>query len=56
MSAEIAEGAEETVHGNFPTRALRHVLYWADLHRAELMANWQLAREGKPVNRIAPLE
>jgi hypothetical protein len=32
------------------------VLEWAALHRTELLANWQRAREGKPLDRIAPLE
>jgi hypothetical protein len=53
ISVEVESGA---VHGSFPPRALRHVLEWAALHKAELLANWELAREGKPLNRIAPLE
>jgi Domain of unknown function (DUF4160) len=53
ISVEIESGE---VHGRFPTRALRHVTEWAELHREELLANWKLARDGKPVNRIAPLE
>jgi hypothetical protein len=44
------------VHGSFPKRALRHVLEWAEPHRQELLANWELARQGRPLNRIAPLE
>ena len=44
------------VHGSFPPRALRHVLEWVRLHEAELLANWKLARQGKPTGRIAPLE
>ncbi|MBI2072353.1 MAG: DUF4160 domain-containing protein, partial [Gemmatimonadetes bacterium] len=39
-----------------PGRALRHVLEWAALHRAELLANWQRARQGEAVRHIAPLE
>jgi len=53
ITVELASGA---VHGSFPQRALRHVLEWAGLHKEELLVNWQLAREGKPLNRIAPLE
>jgi hypothetical protein len=53
ISVEVESGA---VHGSFPPRALRHVLEWAALHEAELLTNWELAREGKPLNRIAPLE
>ncbi len=36
------------------TRAL--VLKWADLFRTELLANWELARQQAPLNRIDPLE
>jgi hypothetical protein len=44
------------VDGRFPRRALRAVLEWYELHRDELLANWQLARERRPLNRIEPLE
>lgn len=39
-----------------PSRALGLVLEWANLHKQELLENWQLARKGQPLNRIAPLE
>ncbi len=45
-----------TVHGIFPRTALHHVLEWATLHRAELLANWERARQGKPLVAITPLE
>ena len=44
-----------TIHGNFPPRALKLVLEWTNLHRGELLENWQLARLGQPLARIAPL-
>jgi Domain of unknown function (DUF4160) len=53
VSVEIQSGI---VHGEFPTRALRLVLEWAELHRTELLNNWELARQGQPLTRIAPLE
>jgi len=53
ISVEIESGA---IHGEFPLRALRLVLEWADLHRQELIENWQLARQGQPLKRVAPLE
>jgi hypothetical protein len=52
-SVEIESG---TVHGQFPARALRLVLEWTALHEAELLENWQSAREGRPLKPIAPLE
>ena len=44
------------VHGNLPPTALRLVLEWGSLHEAELLENWQLARDGQPLKKIAPLE
>ena len=44
------------IHGNFPGRALKLVLEWTNLHKPELLENWQLARLGQPLKRIAPLE
>lgn len=44
------------VEGRFPPRALRLVLEWAELHRAELHEDWNLARLGKPLKPIPPLE
>ena len=53
ISVEIVSHA---VHGEFPRRALRLVLEWASLHESELRTNWELARRGEPLIRIAPLE
>ena len=44
------------VHGDFPKRALRHVLEWMELHQSELLEDWNLIQAGQPVNKIAPLE
>jgi hypothetical protein len=49
----------DTAHvleGSLPRRAVALVQEWAALHRQELAANWELARQGKPPNRIPPLE
>jgi hypothetical protein len=53
ITVEIETGV---VSGRFPRRALSHVLEWTEAHRAELLENWDLARQGKPLRRIAPLE
>ena len=53
ITVEIESGV---VSGTFPTRALRHVLDWLDLHREELMENWRRAERREPLVRIAPLE
>jgi len=36
--------------------ALRLVREWIDLHSEELMENWELARRGSEMNKIAPLD
>jgi len=43
------------VEGRMSKRALRMVLEWLDLHQAEIMANWELARQRKPLHDISPL-
>jgi hypothetical protein len=53
VTVEIENGI---VHGDFPKRALRHVLEWLDLHEAELMENWNLIQDGKEGKEIPPLE
>lgn len=53
VSVEVETG---TVHGHFPPRALKLVVEWMDLHKAELLEDWQLAQQGKPLKQIAPLE
>ena len=53
ITVEIETGV---VEGRFPRRALAAVLEWYELHRDELAENWKLARDEKPLDRIAPLE
>jgi hypothetical protein len=42
--------------GRLSPRARALVLEWGALHQAELMADWELARQQAPLNRIDPLE
>jgi hypothetical protein len=42
--------------GDLPPRPLALAVEWASLHQAELLENWRLARLGKPLDSIAPLE
>lgn len=53
ISVNIESGV---VSGEFPKRALRAVLDWYDLHKEELLIDWQLAREDQPLIKIKPLE
>lgn len=43
------------IAGTLPRRALSLVAEWADLHRGELLANWERAREDQSLARIDPL-
>ena len=36
-------------------RQLKLVLAWCEIHRDELMQNWELSRNGKEMSAIAPL-
>ena len=42
--------------GSLARRVHSMVIEWADLHRAELMDNWERARQGQPLVEIAPLD
>jgi hypothetical protein len=53
MSVTIRDGE---VRGRFPRRAQAHVLEWLALHRDELLEDWELARAGRPLKTIPPLE
>jgi hypothetical protein len=44
------------LEGHLPRRALGLVRIWGRQHREELERNWSLARAGRPLRRIAPLE
>ena len=44
------------VEGRFPKRALRHVMEWYDLHKDELLDNWERCRRNEAPNSIDPLE
>lgn len=41
--------------GGLPSRQLKMVLGWCVIHQDELMQNWDLARDGKPLNKIPAL-
>ena len=43
------------IRGALPFRQLKLILAWCELHRDELMRNWELAKDAKPLNHIAPL-
>ena len=47
----------EMMVGNIQFKtALRLIREWAALHQAELQANWEQMKAGRPLSGIAPLE
>jgi hypothetical protein len=42
--------------GRLSRRAMGFVFEWAELHREELMRNWELARNESPLRDVRPLE
>lgn len=47
---------DSVVKGEMPGRALRLILEWLDLHRDELMENWERAQTGGKLEKIEPLK
>jgi hypothetical protein len=43
------------VKGEMPGRALKLVFEWMEIHKNELLNDWELAQSGKNLNRIEPL-
>lgn len=52
-SIDISDG--EILVGDLPRKQLRLVQAWIELHRDELMANWELAVSGENPYKIEPL-
>jgi len=56
QKAIIAISAISLLRGSLSPRVFGMVVEWASLHQAELLENWDLARQQSPLNKIAPLE
>jgi hypothetical protein len=52
----IVEINTGVIQGRFPRRALKALLEWYELHRDDLLEDWELAEQHQPLNRIPPLE
>ncbi|MBN2766154.1 MAG: DUF4160 domain-containing protein [Paludibacteraceae bacterium] len=46
----------EIMQGNLPTKQLRLVLAWMEIHQEELMANWNLCLNGEKPFKIESLK
>jgi hypothetical protein len=45
----------KVLSGSLPPSKLKYLRKWVTLHRGELMENWQLAQENKPLKKIQGL-
>ena len=52
----MAIDSGEVLAGDFPEAKLRMLRVWMDIHRDELLADWELAKAGDTPFRIRPLE
>jgi len=43
------------VKGEMPQRALKMIFEWLELHRDELLNNWDRAQQGEALEKIEPL-
>ncbi len=43
------------LRGELPSRAMALVLEWAQVHRDELMKDWELCTQNQPPQKILPL-
>ena len=52
----IVEIETGKIKGTISKRALSLVQEWLKLHKEELLNDWQLAEQNKPLKKIEPLE
>ncbi|MEI6139766.1 MAG: DUF4160 domain-containing protein [Mariniphaga sp.] len=52
----IVEINSGIIEGKFPKRALSMVLEWSEIHKEELLQDWDLIRTTGEFNKIQPLE
>ena len=45
----------EMINGDMPKRQRKFITAWTELHRDELLANWELAIAEQPLYKIEPL-
>ncbi|MEI7839693.1 MAG: DUF4160 domain-containing protein [Methylococcaceae bacterium] len=54
--ASIAIENGEVLQGSLPPKQLKMVQVWIDIHKEDLMLDWELAVNGDAPFRIAPLQ
>lgn len=56
QEAVLSIAGGEVLEGQLRIGKLRLVQAWVEIHRDELMADWELASQGEAVFRIDPLK
>ena len=44
------------IEGNLPGRQIKLIVAWAELHKEELLADWELSQNGENPYKIDPLK
>lgn len=45
----------ELLEGEMPKRQIKFIVAWSEMHKDELIANWELAMSEQPLYKIDPL-
>jgi hypothetical protein len=53
-SVKILDG--EIINGTLPSRQIKLVLAWIEIHKDELLANWELCQNGEKPFKVEPLK
>ncbi len=56
QEAVVSISSGEVLEGELKTNRLKLVEAWIEIHRDELLADWELATQGQPVFKIDPLK
>lgn len=56
FKAQYSIGDAKLLKGKMPGKADQLICEWIRIRKQELMADWDLAKAGKPVYPISPLE
>lgn len=56
FKAIISIDESVVVKGALPGKQLKLVLAWCEIHRDELLKNWDLAQKNKEIFKIGPLK
>lgn len=53
---EVKDVRVKIVKGEMPQRALKMIFEWLEIHRTDLLEDWELAQKGEALKKIKPLK